>query len=131
MALYVAETWTLRRSEEKRLGIFEMWIWRKMKCVKWTEKIRNKAMLERVVEGRIMLNFMMKGKRNWLGHWLRRNCLLTDVLERMVNGRKVRGRRRYQIIDNIKINGSYSKTNWKVENMKEWIMLDLQWRTCS
>ena len=34
---------------------------------------------------------------NWLGHWLRRNCLLKDALEgTMVNGKKVRGRRRYR-----------------------------------
>ncbi|KAJ4451142.1 hypothetical protein ANN_02583 [Periplaneta americana] len=31
------ETWTLRRSEEKRLEAFEMWIWRRMESVKWTD----------------------------------------------------------------------------------------------
>ena len=46
-------------------------------------------------------------KRNWLGHLLRRNCLLKDTLERMVNGKKDRGRRRYQMVDNIMINGMY------------------------
>ena len=25
-------------------------------------------------------------KKYWLGHWLRRNCLLKDALEGMVNG---------------------------------------------
>ncbi|KAJ4431094.1 hypothetical protein ANN_19689 [Periplaneta americana] len=68
-----------------------------------TERIRNEAVLERVdVEG-IMLKLIRKRKRNWLGHWLRRNYLLKDVLEGMVNVRKVRGRRRYQMIDNIKV----------------------------
>ncbi|KAJ4446976.1 hypothetical protein ANN_13678 [Periplaneta americana] len=38
---------------------------------------------------------------------LRRNCLRKDALEGMVNGRRVRGRRRHQIIDDIKIPGSY------------------------
>ena len=48
-----------------------------------------------------MLELIKNGK-NWLGHWLRRNCLLEkDALEGMVNGKKVRGRRRYQMIDNI------------------------------
>ncbi|KAJ4439519.1 hypothetical protein ANN_07643 [Periplaneta americana] len=41
VALYGAETWTLRRSEEKRLEAFEMWIWRRMERVKWTDRIRN------------------------------------------------------------------------------------------
>ncbi|KAJ4443175.1 hypothetical protein ANN_04825 [Periplaneta americana] len=41
------KTWTLRRSEEKRLEAFEMWIWRRMERAKWTDRIRNEAVLER------------------------------------------------------------------------------------
>ncbi|KAJ4440147.1 hypothetical protein ANN_08285 [Periplaneta americana] len=33
VALYGEETWTLRRSEEKRREVFEMWIWRRMERV--------------------------------------------------------------------------------------------------
>ena len=65
-----------------------------------------------------MLELIKKRKRNWLGHWLSRNCLLKDALEGMVNGKYVRGRRRYQMIDNIMINELYEDTNWKAENMK-------------
>ncbi|KAJ4450199.1 hypothetical protein ANN_01606 [Periplaneta americana] len=83
-----------------------MWIWRRMEHVKWTDKIRNEAVLERVGEERMMLKLIKTRKRNWLGHWLRRNYLLKNTLERMVNGRRVRGRRRYQMIEDIKIYGS-------------------------
>ena len=38
-----------------------------------------------------------------LPHWLRRNCLLKDALEGMVNREKVRDKRRYKIIDNTMI----------------------------
>ena len=68
----------------------------------------NAVVLERVGKGRIMLELINKRKRNWLGHWLRRNCLLKDALEGMVNGKKVRGRR-YQLIDKIMINGLYPR----------------------
>ncbi|KAJ4439714.1 hypothetical protein ANN_07842 [Periplaneta americana] len=91
-----------------------MWIWRRMEHVKWTDRIRNEAVLERVSEERMMLKLIRKRKRNWLGHWLRRNCLLKDALEGMVNGRRVRGRRRYQMIDDIKIYGSYAETRQKI-----------------
>ena len=60
------------------------------------------------------------------GHWLRRNSLLKDDLEGMVNGKKVRGRRRYHIMDNIKINGLYEDTKKKAEKRIEWRMLSLQ-----
>ena len=82
-----------------------MWIWRRMEHVKWTDKIKNVIVLERVGEGITMLELINKRKRNWLGHWLRRNCLLKDALEGLVNGKKVHSRRRYRMIDNIMING--------------------------
>ena len=47
--------WTLGRNEQKRLEAFEMWIWRRMAIVKWTDKIKNAVVLEREGEGRIML----------------------------------------------------------------------------
>ena len=47
-------------------------------------------------------------------------------LEGMVNGKKVRGRRRYQMVDNIMINGLYEDTKRKVEKRVRWRMLSLQ-----
>ena len=120
VALYGAETWTLRRNEEKRLEAFEMWTWRKMERVKWTDKVRNEAVLKRVGEKRSILETIKKRKRNWLGHCLRRNCLLRDALEGMVEGRKVRGRKRYQLMDDIKLTGSYAITKRKAENRESW-----------
>ena len=102
-----------------------MWVWRRMEGIKWTNKIKNAVVLDRVGEGRIMLELIRKRKRNWLGHWLRRNCLLKDALEGMVNGKKIRGGRRYQMIDNITINGLYEDTKRKAEKRVEWRMLSL------
>ena len=34
------ETWTLRRNEQKQLEASEMWVWRRMELVKWTDKIK-------------------------------------------------------------------------------------------
>ena len=96
-----------------------------MEHVKWTDKIKNAVVLERVKEGRVMLEIIKKRKRNWLGLWLRRNCLLKDTLEGMINEKKVRGRRRYQMIDNI-MNGLYEGTKRNVEKGVEWRMLSLQ-----
>ena len=77
VALYGAETWTLWWNEQKWLKAFDMWLWRRMEHVKWTGTIKkNSAVLERVGEGKIMLDLMKKRKRNWEGHWLRRNCPL-------------------------------------------------------
>ncbi|KAJ4445433.1 hypothetical protein ANN_07238 [Periplaneta americana] len=50
-----------------------------------------------------------------------------DALEGMVNGRRVRDRRRYQMIDDIQIYGSYEETKRKADDREEdWRMLGLQ-----
>ena len=72
-----------------------------------------------------MLELIKKKKRNWLGHWPRRNCLLKDALEGMVNGKKVPGRRRYQMIDNNMITGVYEDTKRKAEKRVEFAVKDL------
>ena len=77
-------------------------------------------------EGRIELDLIKKRKRNWLGHWLRRYCLLKVAVEGMVKGKKFRGRRRYQMIDNVRINGLYEDAKRKADKRAEWRMLSLQ-----
>ena len=44
-----------------------------------------------------------------------KKCLLKDAIEGMVNGKKVRGRRRYQMINDIMKNGLYEDTKRKAE----------------
>ena len=92
LVLYGAETWTLWWNEQNRLEAFELWIWRRM------ERVKETVVLEIMGEGRTMLELIKKRKRNWLDHWLRRNCLLKDALEGMVNRKKISDDRQYQDI---------------------------------
>jgi len=36
IALYGVETWTLWKVDEKYLGSFEVWCWRRMEEISWT-----------------------------------------------------------------------------------------------
>jgi hypothetical protein len=93
-ALYGAETWTLRAVDQKHLESFEMWCWRRMEKIRWTEHVRNEEVLLRVKEQRNILHEINKRKANWIGHILRRNCLLQRVIEGKIKGGiEVRGRR--------------------------------------
>ena len=85
-ALYGAETWTLREVDQKHLESFEMWYWRRMEKVSWTDRVRNKEVLLRVKEQRNILHEISKGKANWMGHILCRNCLLQQVIEGKIKG---------------------------------------------
>jgi hypothetical protein len=50
LALYGAETWTLRKLDQKYLESFEMWCWRRMEMISWTDSVNNEAVLHRVKE---------------------------------------------------------------------------------
>jgi hypothetical protein len=50
LALYGAETWTLRAVDQKHLENFEMWCWRTMEKIIWTVHARNEDVLLRVKE---------------------------------------------------------------------------------
>jgi hypothetical protein len=75
IALYGAETWTVRAVDQKHLESFEMWCWRRMEKISWTGHVINELLL-RVKEQRNILHEISKRKANWIGHILRRNCLL-------------------------------------------------------
>jgi hypothetical protein len=68
--------------------------------------VRNEDVLLRVKEQRNILHEIRKRKANWIGHILRRNCLLQRVIEGNiqrgieVTGRQ--GRRRRKLLDDLK-----------------------------
>ena len=80
IAVYDAETWTLREVDQKYPESFEMWCWRKMEKISWTNRLRNGEVLHRVKEQRNILHTIKRRKANWIGHILRRNCLLKHVI---------------------------------------------------
>jgi len=81
IALYGAETWTLRAMDQKHLENFEMWCWRRIEKISWTHHVRNEEVLLRVKEQRNILYEIRKRKANWIGHILRRNCFLQRVIK--------------------------------------------------
>jgi len=86
IALYGAETWTLRAVDKKHLQSFEMWCRRRMEKISWTDHVKNEEVLLRVKEQRNTLHEISKRKANCMGHILRRNCLLQRVIEGKIQG---------------------------------------------
>ena len=73
--------------------------------------LRNEEVLLRVNEQRNILHEIRKRKANWIGHILRRNCLLQQVIEGKVKGlievTRRRGRRRKKLLDDLKDRRGY------------------------
>ena len=52
MSLYGAETWTLRTADQKYLESIEMWCWRRMEKISWTDHVKvMKCYLESMSRG--------------------------------------------------------------------------------
>ena len=62
----------------------------------------NEQIIERIGEKRKLLNNVLRRKVNWIGHILRRNCLLLDDIEGQVTEVKGVGRRRTQLLDDLR-----------------------------
>jgi len=92
-ALYGAETWTPRAVDQKHLESSEMWCWRRMEKIIWTDHVRNEDVLLRVKEERNILHEIRKRKANWIGHILHRNCLLQRVIEGKIKGGDISDRK--------------------------------------
>jgi len=59
-----------------------------------TDRVRNDEVLHRAKEQRNIIHETSKRKANWIGHVLRRNCLLKQVIEGKIKGGiEVTGRR--------------------------------------
>ena len=70
------------------------------------------TVLLRVNEQRNILHEIRKRKANWIGHVLRRNCLLQRVIEGKIKGgievTERRGIRRRKLLDDLKERRGYS-----------------------
>jgi hypothetical protein len=88
--------------DQKHLESFEMWCWRRMEEISWTDHVRNEDVLLRVKKQRNILH----------GHILRRNCILQRVTEGKIQGRIEvtgrQGRRRRKLLDDFKERRGYS-----------------------
>ena len=76
------------------------------------DHVRNEEVLLRVNEQRNILHEIRKRKANWIGHILRRNCLLKQVIEGKIKGEmdvtRRWGRIRKKLLDDLKDRRGYS-----------------------
>jgi len=96
-----------------------------MEKISWTDHVRKEEALLRANKQRNIVREISKRKANWIGHILRRNCLLKRVIEGKVKGgievTGIRGRRRRKLLDDLKDRRGYS-------NLKEKSLDRTMWR---
>ena len=84
--------------------------------------MRNEVL--RKVEDRNILQAIKRREANWIGHILRRNCLLQRVIEektkRGIEVTERRGRKRRKLLDNLKERRGYSQLKEEALDRTMW-----------
>jgi hypothetical protein len=95
-----------------------------MEKISWTDRVINEEVLHRVKEERNILHTIKRRKVNWIGHILRRYCLLKHVIEGKLEERiemtGIRGRKRKQLLDDLKEKGGYWKLKDEALDRSQW-----------
>ena len=95
-----------------------------MEEISWTDYVRNEEVLLRVKEQRNILHEIRKRKANWIGHILRRNCLLQRIIEGKIKGgievTGRRGRKRRKLLDDLKERRGYSQLKEEAQDRTTW-----------
>ena len=68
VAVYVCESWTVKKAEHRRIDAFELWCWRRLLRVPWTARRSNQSILKEISPGRSLVGLMLKLKLQYFGH---------------------------------------------------------------
>ena len=101
VVMYGCKSWTVKKAECQRLDAFELWCWRRLLRVPWTER-SNQSILKEISPGCSLEGLMLKLKLQYSGHLLAR----VDSLEKTlmlggIGGRRRRGRQRMRWLNSI------------------------------
>ena len=60
VVMYGCESWTVKKDEHGRIDAFELWYWRRLLRVLWTERRSNKSILKEISPGLSLEGMMLK-----------------------------------------------------------------------
>ena len=90
VVMYGCESWTIKKAERQRVDTLELWCWRRLLRVPWTEKRSNQSILKEISPEYSLEGLMLKLKLQNSAHLMGR----TDSLEKTLMLGKTEGRRR-------------------------------------
>ena len=100
VVMYGCESWTIKKAEHQRTGVFELWCCRRLLRVPWTARRSNQSILKEINPKYSLERLILKLKLQNFGHLIRRADSLgkTLMLEK-IEGRRTRGQERMRRLD--------------------------------
>ena len=80
VVMYGCESWTIKKTEHRRIDAFELWCWRRPLRVPWTARRSNQSILKEINPEYSLEGLMLKLKLQYFGHLMWRADLLGKTL---------------------------------------------------
>ena len=68
VVMYGCESWTINKAEHQRTDTFELWCWRRLLRVPWTERRSSQSILKEISPEYSLEGLMLKMKLQYFGH---------------------------------------------------------------
>ena len=78
VVMYEHESWTIKKAERRWIDTFELWCWRRLLRVPWTERRSNQSILKEISPECSLEGLMLKLKLQYFGHLMRRALIWKD-----------------------------------------------------
>ena len=69
--------------------------------IQWTDRIMNEKVFQRVKEDRLLLKILNNRLHSWIGHIIRHNEFVVNILEGAISGKKAMGRPRLRYLKQV------------------------------
>ena len=100
VVMYGCESWTVKKTERRRIDAFELWCWRRLLRVPWTARTSSQFILK-ISPGCSLEGLMLRLKLQYFGHLMQRADSLEKTLMLGGIGGRRRGRPRMRWLDGI------------------------------
>ena len=102
VVVYGCESWTIKKTERRRIDTFELWCWRRLLRVPWTGRRSNQSILREISPGCSLEGLMRKLKLQYFAHLMwRADSFEKTLMLGKIEGRRRRGRQRMRWLDGI------------------------------
>ena len=80
VAMYSCESWTVKKAKHWRCDAFELWCWRRLLRVPWTERRSNQSILKETNPEYSLEGLMLNLKLQYIGHLMQSAYSLEKIL---------------------------------------------------
>ena len=92
VVVYGCESWTIKKADRRRIDAFNLWCWRRLLRVPWTEKRSTHSILKEISPEYSLEGLMLKLKLQYFGHLMRRaDSFAKTLMLGKIEGRRKRG----------------------------------------